>query len=422
MRLVVVLPILVFVLATQALADNASGESDRRILVTFADPGLGRKARIGPLRPGYSRGAANYLVSLDVQRAANKLAEEFELLKVDEWPIVALKVHCLVFEFGEDIVLDELLAEISVRPDVESVQALNYFDVRGAHEATSNDPYSHLQRNHDSLDIRRAHTWSTGDGVDVTIIDTGADFRHPDLKAQIKDRQDFVGFRGGTFDQDAHGTAIAGIIAAEPDNGVGIVGIAPAVRLRVLKACWYDASATAAVCDSFTLAKALAHAIDEDTNIINLSLGGPSDALLSRLVSAALARNILVVVADPVQSLAGFPSDVPGVIVAGSVAQPDADRLGAILGAPGDEILVPVPGGGFDYASGSSLSAAQVSGVAALLMAKRPGLHRDEIHDLLAGSRNALDANVNACRALSSLLDQLGCSPGESGVSNAFRK
>ena len=144
--------------------------------------------------------------------------------------------------------------------------------------------------------------------------------------------------------------------------------------------------------------------------------------MLSRLVSAALARNILVVVADPVQSLAGFPSDVPGVIVAGSVAQPDADRLGAILGAPGDEILVPVPGGGFDYASGSSLSAAQVSGVAALLMAKRPGLHRDEIHDLLAGSRNALDANVNACRALSSLLDQSGCGPGEPAVSNAFRK
>jgi subtilisin family serine protease len=300
---------------------------------------------------------------------------------------------------------------------------LNYFDVRGTHEASNNDPYSHLQHNHDSLDIRRAHAWSTGDGVDVTIIDTGADFRHPDLKAQIEDRQDFVGFRGGTFDHDAHGTAIAGIIAAEPDNGVGIVGIAPAVRLRILKACWYDASTTAAVCDSFTLAKALAHAIDENTNIINLSLGGPSDALLSRLVSAALARDILVVVADPVQSLAGFPSDVPGVIVAGSVAQPDADRLGAILGAPADEILVPVPGGGFDYASGSSLSAAQVSGVAALLMAKRPGLHRDEIHDLLAGSRNASDANVNACRALSSLLEQSGCGPGESGVSTrAFKK
>ena len=124
----------------------------------------------------------------------------------------------------------------------------------------------------------------------------------------------------------------------------------------------------------------------------------------------------------PSATVSGTP-DVPGVIVAGSVAQPDADRLGAILGAPADEILVPVPGGGFDYASGSSLSAAQVSGVAALLMAKRPGLHRDEIHDLLAGSRNASDANVNACRALSSLLEQSGCGPGESGVSTrALRK
>ena len=65
--------------------------------------------------------------------------------------------------------------------------------------------------------------------------------------------------------------------------------------------------------------------------------------------------------------------DVPGVIVVGSHPAQDAEQTGAWLLAPGDEILVPVPGGGFDYASGTSLSAAHVSGVIALLVAALVG-------------------------------------------------
>jgi subtilisin family serine protease len=98
---------------------------------------------------------------------------------------------------------------------------------------------------------------------------------------------------------------------------------------------------------------------------------------------------------------------VPGVIVVGS--ELDADMTGARLNAPGEEILVPVPGGGFDYASGSSLSAAQVSGIAALLVAMRPGLPREDIVALLRDSQEDAGATVNACRALSSLLQQAGC-------------
>ena len=70
---------------------------------------------------------------------------------------------------------------------------------------------------------------------------------------------------------------------------------------------------------------------------------------------------------------------------------------------------MPVPGGGFDYASGTSLSAAHVSGVIALLIAERPKLHRDDVATLLADSRAAPQASVNACRALAQLLGQTGC-------------
>jgi subtilisin family serine protease len=77
--------------------------------------------------------------------------------------------------------------------------------------------------------------------------------------------------------------------------------------------------------------------------------------------------------------------------------------------APGSEILVPVPGGGFDYASGSSLAAAHVSGIAALLVSSSPGLTGAEVAELLTGSRPDDHQSVNACRALATLLNRSGC-------------
>ena len=390
--------------ASLAEADAAAGKT--RILVTIADPGLAGGSRVGPTRPGYSRHSAHYLVSVNVRRVAKKLAEDYGLRILDEWPIVPLEVHCIVLETdGSEAAA--VLTQLRARTEVDSAQLLNQFDAFGTDADVPRDPYAKLQHNHDVLQVDRAHDWSRGDGARITIIDTGADFRHPELKTQIRTRQNFVDASAGDFAADAHGTAIAGVIAAAANNDVGMTGVAPAAKLSVLKACWYPTDKASAVCDSFTLAKALAHAVNSDTEIINLSLGGPPDALLSRLVNVALQQNIVVVAAAQPGQNVGFPADVPGVIVVGS--ELDGDTAGARLNAPGEEILVPVPGGGFDYASGSSLSAAQVSGIAALLVAMRPGLPREEIIALLRGSQGDAGTSVNACRALSSLLQQAGC-------------
>jgi subtilisin family serine protease len=189
-----------------------------------------------------------------------------------------------------------------------------------------------------------------------------------------------------------------------------MVGVAPSTRMTVLKACWYGSDGSKAKCDSFTLAKALSHAIESRTDVINLSLGGPSDALLSRLVKRALSDGIVVVAAAPRQSHSGFPADTRGVIVVDS----NSKAAGQFpIKAPGDDILVPVPEGGYDYASGSSLSAAHVSGIAALLVAQRPGLTSSQINTLLVASRPTIGQSVNACRALAKLLQRSGCSARE---------
>ncbi len=387
--------VLLLFLSTLAVADESP-----RILVTFADPGMSNAARAGPARPAYNRRSSAYLVSVGVRRAARRVAKDFDLDVVDEWPIVPLKVHCLVYAVDADRPLDALLARLRERPEVESAQRMNTFEVQGSRA----DPYANLQHNLDTLGLAEAHGFTRGRGASVTIIDTGADFEHPELAAAIREHHDFAG--DGEFASDAHGTAVAGIIGAASGNGFGIAGVAPDASLDVLRACWYEPGKAAAVCDSFTLAKALTHALESDSDVINLSLGGPTDALLSRLVTLALGRGIVVVAAAPEQ--AGFPADVPGVIVVGA----EGDGHGARLHAPGVDILVPVPGGGFDYASGSSLSAAHVSGVVALMIAERPGIGRDDVAGLLADSRAEEGGSVNACRALAQMLGRPGCRDG----------
>ncbi len=382
------------------LSTTAVAEETPRILVTFADPGISHAARGGPARPAYNRRSSPYLVSINVRRAADRVARDFQLDVVDEWPIIPLRVHCLVYAVDEGRPLDALLAELRERPEVESAQRLNTFEVQGS----PIDPYANLQHNLDTLELAEAHGVTRGEGAKVTIIDTGADIEHPELAMAIRAHHDFA--RGGDFAREAHGTAIAGIIAAASGNGIGIVGVAPEARLEILRACWYPDGDDAAVCDSFTLAKALSHALESDSRIINLSLGGPADALLARLVTLALSQGIVVVAAAPLQ--AGFPADVPGVIVVDA----DGDAKGARLHAPGVDILVPVPGGGFDYASGSSLSAAHVTGVIALMIAERPGISHDDVVSLLAGSRSEDGGSVNACRALAKMLGRTGCRNG----------
>lgn len=400
----------VFASPMTAFAADADAEMTK-ILVTFADPGMSNATRAGPPGPGYRRRSSNYLTSVGVKRAANRIADEFNLQELDEWPIISLKVHCLVYGVATGETVEDLLHRLRQRPEVESAQRLNEFEVNGTSAGEYPDPYTNLQHNLDTLELVQAHRWSLGDGTKVTIIDTGADLAHPELRSQITDHQDFVGSGANDFSTDAHGTAVAGVIAAAANNGVGLIGVAPSTRLTILKACWYADDKTTAVCNSFTLAKALSYAIDSDTDIVNLSLGGPSDELLGRLLQKVIERGILVVVAAPAHTPTGFPAEVPGVIVVTSSDADDRQQFDDrfFISAPGSDILVPVPLGGYDFSSGRSLSAAHVSGVVALLIARQPRLTSQRASTLLADSQQSASASVNACRALAALLQKSGC-------------
>lgn len=155
-------------------------------------------------------------------------------------------------------------------------------------------------------------------------------------------------------------------------------------------------------CNSFTLAKALAAIIDTDVRIVNLSLGGPADPLLTRLLARILEQDRIVVAALPPDgSVDGFPVDAPGVIVVRMSARLTASH--GVVSAPGNDILTTQPGGGYDFTSGSSTAAPHVSGIAALLLSLAPALDARTVHDLLLRSsrisHGTLEVNAEAAVA-----------------------
>jgi subtilisin family serine protease len=142
-----------------------------------------------------------------------------------------------------------------------------------------------------------------------------------------------------------------------------------------------------------------------NARIVNMSLGGPSDPLLSRLLQRVVERHVVVAALPPDGSLDGFPADVAGVIVVNSSGSP-IDPPG-VLNAPGSDILTTQPDGGYDFTSGSSMAAAQVSGIAALLVSLDPDLDGRAMHDLLARTSKLVDGvrQVNAAAAVAALHD-----------------
>jgi subtilisin family serine protease len=170
--------------------------------------------------------------------------------------------------------------------------------------------------------------------------------------------------------------------------------------LFAYRACWsLPGQVAGARCNSYTLALALGAAMASNARIINLSLGGPADPLLQQLLQHAVRHGTIVVGAvPPDRRMDGFPVGVPGVIAVAAAEDPRPDAPS--LAAPGRDILTLEPGGSFDYASGSSLATAQVTGAIALLLALKPGQDAAALYALLSSTQKSAGAPIDVCAAV----------------------
>jgi subtilisin family serine protease len=369
--------------------------ADRIILVTFVDRGITRSS-IASLTTGY-RPSNNYNTSTWSRNVAARLETEYHLKNLAEWPVTELGVQCVVFGVSDNHSMEEILTILAKDPQVELVQRMGIFNTY-ATQSSIKDPYYNLQTSAQTLQLEQIHRITTGKNVRIALVDTGVELNHPDLVGQILATADYSKGNTEQFSADVHGTAVAGIIAAIKDNDIGIVGVAPNAEIIALKACWIQQGVNQAVCNSFTLALAINKAIKMDVDILNLSLGGPNDPLVERLIDKAIEKGIIVVAADPGSYRPGgrFPASKDNVIsVFRSLEQSGGKSLGnSTVIAPGIDILTTTPTATYAFLTGCSFAAAHVSGIAALLLEINHDLTPQDIINLLVTTQKGIDSTA----------------------------
>lgn len=358
-----------------ASAAAAATPPDRQVLVLLHLP------------PPHLRGGGDYGDGYDDQIGhaarrgiAGRLAKAHGLTLANDWAMPLLGVDCYVMTVAADQSPRSVADALSHDPGVAWAEPMNTYHGQSARgrsaAATPDDPLFRAQPASLAWRLADLHQMATGRGVRVAVIDSMIDAAHPDLAGQIQSRANFV--QGRSDGPEQHGTGVAGVIAAVENNGIGIAGIAPHARLMALRACWQqagrDAGAPDTVCDTLGLAEALHFAILHDARIINMSLSGPPDTLLGKLIDVAVSRGVTVVgAADPDVPGGGFPASHVGVVAVASdgLSAPTA----GLYTAPGRDVPTTQPEGRWSLVNGSSFAAAHVSGLFALVQERAPRAH-----------------------------------------------
>lgn len=378
-------------------ATVAALEPPRQVLVLLGIPAP-------HFRPeaNYSSGYGDTAGRKARRRLAASLAAQHGLTLGIDWPMPSIGLHCYVMDVPPRDDPADIAAELARDPRVSWAQAVHLFRPLG-----HDDLLFDLQPAAREWHLDELHAVATGFGVRVAVIDSAVQTDHPDLAGQVVSNADYTGEAASAGER--HGTAVAGLIAALADNRTGIVGVAPQARLHALRACTQGPSGDTTTCATLPLALALNTAIEQSDQIINLSLGGPEDRLIRRLVEAALARGIdVVAAADPSAADGGFPARLHGVV---AVAQAGAGPPRDALLAPGTDVLTTVPPSRWAVLSGASYAAAQVSGLLALIRGEqaRNGRVRESSGTPLA---TLSDGRIDACASLARAGAPCACTCG----------
>ncbi|MEX2489587.1 MAG: S8 family serine peptidase, partial [Pseudomonadales bacterium] len=318
----------------------------------------------------------------DSDSLVQKILQLHGLKKIAQWSIKALGLEAIVAEVRGERNINEVLSALESDRRIESVQQAEIYKV-----LSYNDPYYNLQTSVKHDDFNLIHGLATGKGVVVGIVDTGMDREHPELVGRVMYSRNFVD-HDRRFDSDEHGTSVAGILGASANNNVGIVGVAPEVKLMAFKACRQDTRG--AECDSISLMKALIDVLDQRPDVLNLSIAGPENPLIKRLLRAAADKGIILVGAVDPDQVFPFPASMDEVIAVRSPIETVGLQLPEYgLVAPGTDMLTTTPGGTYAFKSGSSMAAAWVSGVVALMKERQPELSGQQaLGELRASSRS----------------------------------
>jgi len=288
---------------------------------------------------------------------------------------------------------------------------------------TPNDPSFSQQWDMVKINMEQAWDVTRGDGIVVAVVDTGIDYNHNDLAANIwsnnaeivddgidNDGNGYVDdVRGwdcfnsdnNPMDDDSaapnHGTHVAGTIAAIDNNNTGISGVAPNAKIMAVKAIDASGSGTESSC-----AEGLLYAALNGAHVINNSWGGGFDDVITSAIQTAYGLGSTIVFAagndnKPLNSVSDYAS-MSETISVGSTDSSDGkaptSNYGTTLdvAAPGENIYSTMATDAYQYLSGTSMAAPHVSGVAALILAYRPSFSNEDVRQVLRTSAVDLGA------------------------------
>lgn len=329
-------------------------------------------------------GHTDWEVSLQQLNQVKQLSQRLGMLEREHWPIESLGLYCVVYAVPKQN-LDRVIAQLRKRSDVVTAEPLQHYQLLGQDSTSSgsgsasdsaskpwsqkrysvNDPYFEMQYGDQAESVDRFHQLSQGKDVKLALVDGYVDLDHPDLRGQKIQQRSYLSSEQQV--SKAHGTALAGILVGRRNNGLGIVGLAPQARLYSYAACGKTRGSEG--CTSLALVQALEQALQDQVDIVNLSLAGPYDPLLHRLLQHADQRGIAIVAArHPQLESGGFPAEL-------SFVQAVGGELSDTLWLASTECFSLKAGGGYRYFYGNSVAAASVAGVLALIKHSEPLSH-----------------------------------------------
>jgi hypothetical protein len=317
-------------------------------------------------------------------RAIDDLARRHRLTLIESYRIALLGTthHRWRVQDGRDIA--EVIRALEADGAVQTAQPNYRFTLAqspppaGAPAAPSGVQYAV-----NALHLPEAHRVATGAGILVAVIDSGIDASHAEIVGAIADQYEAVAPVGPPHQR---GTGMAGAIVAHSR----ITGVAPGARILAIRA--FGGAGESAEATTLSIVRGLDWAIAHGARIINISFAGPYDPGIERGLAAARQRGAVLVAAagnTGPKSPPPYPAADKNVIaVTATDAQnrllPAASRGPHIaLAAPGVDILVPSPGQTYVLSTGTSVAAAHVSGVVALLLELRPELTPDGVRQIL---------------------------------------
>jgi len=374
----------------------------------------------------YSSRGMQYVSDQVLVKFKSSVTEEMREAAIASYQSTTLKrissISVYQLQIPEDVSVEEMLYLLEQNPDVEYAEP-NYF--RRLAQVTPDDPFfsdqyalynpggvfgppSSPQSGTERADIKAREGWEEtwgNDSVIIAILDTGADFNHPDLDGQLfSNGYDFINDDPDPIDDHGHGTIVAGIAAAETNNGEGIAGVAWNCKILPIKIVdntgWTDVS---------TEIDGINWAILNGADVINLSLGGPGVSQSEQdAIRAAYNSGIVVVAAagnDGVTTY--YPAAYPECMAVASTNSSD-ERVTFLntatdplpwesnygpeidVAAPGDWVLSLYPTSltippflPYIWASGTSLSTPHVAGLAALIRSIKPELSAEDIMNVI---------------------------------------